>query len=115
MEWSSKMKNGLKNRIVSLLEGILTIFTSASLGFVSCLPSYAESTNNEYLPVDRDIHNTFSNDQEGETLLDASSQMELMNRIRQANTMENATSPSDAIDEALRSLYEQVIDDPIQE
>ena len=40
-------------------------------------------------------------------MLDATNPMELINRLRQATAMDDATSPSDAIDDALKALEEE--------
>ena len=102
------MKNSYRNGLFQLQEIAFSSFAVASIAIIGfILPSFAESSENEYLPENREIHNTFSEDQNDGTLLDASNQMELMQRIRQANTLLDATSPSDAIDEALQELYLQ--------
>jgi hypothetical protein len=38
------------------------------------------------------------------SLLDVTNPMELMNRLRNSSAMESATSPKDAVDEALRQF-----------
>lgn len=40
----------------------------------------------------------------GNNILDATNPIELMNRIRRATALDNATSPGDAVDAALRDL-----------
>ena len=54
---------------------------------------------------DRDIYNTLPGDskQKG-SVLDVTNPMELMRSLRQASSMNDATDPVDAIDEALREL-----------
>ncbi len=42
--------------------------------------------------------------QDKRSLLDVANPLELMNRLRNLNSMENATSPVDAIDRALKQL-----------
>lgn len=43
----------------------------------------------------------------GESILDATNPLELMNRLRRANSLNDATSPSSAIDQALRDFEAQ--------
>ena len=38
--------------------------------------------------------------------------MDFINRLRNATAMDNATSPSDAIDDALKALDSQELQDP---
>ena len=54
---------------------------------------------------DRDIYNTLPGEskQKG-SVLDVTNPMELMRSLRQASSMNDATDPVDAIDEALREL-----------
>jgi hypothetical protein len=40
----------------------------------------------------------------GNSVFDATNQIDLMNRIRRATALDNATPPADAIDAALREL-----------
>ncbi|WP_320667277.1 hypothetical protein [Prochlorococcus sp. MIT 1307] len=75
------------------------------------LPSLAESLGENQLPKEREIHNTFSGEKNG-ALLDATNPMDLINRLRRATAMEDATSPSDAIDDALKALDANELDNP---
>ena len=43
----------------------------------------------------------------GSSILDATNPMDLINRIRQSGAMDDATPPSDAIDEALKAFKEE--------
>ncbi len=70
----------------------------------------AEPDTKNEIPKDREIHNTFSDGQKKGTLLDATNPLELMNRLRQASAMENATNPSDAIDDAIKAFSDEEID-----
>ena len=56
------------------------------------------------LPQERDLYNTIPGSNQKDTILDATSPMDLMNRLRRATAMDDATTPSDAIDEALKAL-----------
>ena len=52
----------------------------------------------------RDVFQTVPGQKNQESALDATNPMELMNRLRRANAMNDATPPSDAIDAALKAL-----------
>ncbi len=52
---------------------------------------------------DRDIYNTLPGESK-KSVLDVTNPMELMRNLRQATSMNDATDPVDAIDEALREL-----------
>lgn len=68
------------------------------------IASNAQPNNSLDIPAEREIHNTFSTNEGGSSILDATNPMELLNRLRNATAMDNATEPSDAIDEALKAL-----------
>ena len=54
---------------------------------------------------DRDIYNTLPGESKKKgSVLDVTNPMELMRTLRQATSMNDATDPVDAIDEALREL-----------
>lgn len=53
---------------------------------------------------DRDIFNTLPDTKRQGSVLDATNPMELMQRLRQATSMNDATDPVDAIDAALRDF-----------
>ncbi len=55
-------------------------------------------------PKEREIYNTLPGGAKEGTLLDATNPMELMNRLRRASAMNDATAPADAIDQALQAL-----------
>ena len=55
-------------------------------------------------PQQRDVFQTVPGQKNQESVLDATNPMELMNRLRRANAMNDATTPADAIDAALRAL-----------
>ena len=95
---------------------ISTAFSVLALIFVVLpFPSHAQSAGNNDLSKQREIHNTFSSNQKNGSILDATNPMDLINRLRQATSMDNATSPSDAIDEALKLLDEQDIENASSE
>ena len=53
----------------------------------------------------RDIYNTFDSENQNEQGFPIDP-FDLMNRLKQAGAMENATTPSDALDEALNAFNE---------
>ena len=79
-------------------------------GFFQLKPSSAQETGLSDIPREREIHNTFSTNKDKGTILEATNPIELINRLRDATALDNATSPSDAIDEALRALEPQEIE-----
>ena len=52
----------------------------------------------------RDVFQTVPGQKNQESVLDATNPMELMNRLRRANAMNDATPPADAVDAALKAL-----------
>ena len=52
-----------------------------------------------------DIHNSFDSDEQKDEGIPMTP-MELMDRLRRAGAMNDATNPSDAIDDALSAFYE---------
>ena len=55
-------------------------------------------------PQQRDVFQTVPGLKNQESVLDATNPMDLMNRLRRANAMNDATPPADAIDAALKAL-----------
>ena len=78
--------------------------------FAVVSPSVGRPLDNDNLPEQREIHNTFSGNEKNGSILDATNPMELINRLRQATAMDNATSPSDAIDDALKAFDEEQLE-----
>jgi len=65
-------------------------------------PAEAQSPLSGYQsPAEQEIYNTEPGKPKG-TVLDATNPVDLINRLRQATYMDNATDPSDAIDAALK-------------
>ncbi len=56
------------------------------------------------LPQERELYNTLPGSDQKGTILDATNPMDLINQLRRATAMDNATSPSDAIDQALKAF-----------
>ena len=110
------MKNGLSDLPACFQEIIAILLSITSFGiFGFPFTVYAQSLEKEEFPDQLEIHDTFSSDENKGTLLDVSNQMDLMQRIKQKTAMEDATSPSDAIDEALRALDALQIEDSLKE
>lgn len=62
----------------------------------------AQSTMSGYqTPAEQELYNTSPGQPKG-TVLDATNPMDLINRLRQATAMDDATDPVDAIDAALK-------------
>ena len=57
-------------------------------------------------PAEQEIYNTEPGKPKG-SVLDATNPMDLLNRLRQVNAMNDATDPSDAIDAALKGWESQ--------
>ncbi len=107
------MKNELRYLFKSLRGGLFIWFSLAPIALLGLAPcSYAQTFGKTEVPQEREIHNTFSRDQKNGTILDATNPIELINRLRQANALENATTPSDAIDDALKAFNEDALELP---
>ena len=55
----------------------------------------------------REEREIYGNTNDNGSVLDAANPMDLMNRIRRSTAMDDATPPSDAIDEALKAFQNQ--------
>jgi hypothetical protein len=55
-------------------------------------------------PTQRSFSDYAPSQQDKRSLLDVTNPLELMNRLRNLNSMENATSPGDAVDRALKQF-----------
>ena len=87
--------------------GILVIAGSASL--LAPLPAAAQTSLSEngsgFQPEkDRGILDSTSGQNNEGTVLDATNPMQLMQRLRQATSLNDATDPVDAIDAALKAF-----------
>ncbi len=78
-----------------------------SSSFFAFITLPIQASQAEITPENNDIYEAFENNDKKDTLLDVSNPMELMNLLRRATAMENATPPSDAIDQALKILQEE--------
>ena len=79
--------------------------TGVCLGLTLFVDSvHAELSGLSERPEERELFNTLPGNNSKGTILDATNPMDLMNRLRRATALDNATSPSDAVDEALKAL-----------
>jgi len=70
----------------------------------------AQSTMSGYqTPAEQEIYRTTPGNPKG-SVLDATNPLDLINRLRQATAMDDATDPSDAIDAALKGWDAQTMD-----
>ncbi len=61
-------------------------------------------------PPERELYPPIPGSNDKGSILDATNPMDLINRLRRATAMDDATTPSDAIDEALRSFEAEATD-----
>jgi hypothetical protein len=73
---------------------------------VVSFPAFAQMSAYE-TPQERRIYSPDSAGSAGGSVLDATNPMDLLNRIRQSNAMDDATPPSDAVDAALKAYQLQ--------
>ena len=99
------MKKGICLPLKSLRALVLALVSMACLGGDSFfLPFMAQLSGTNELPQEFDLYDTLPVESSKGTILDATNPMEFLNRLRRATAMDNATSPSDAIDEAIKAL-----------
>ena len=100
------MKKPSKPKILKLVRICLTGI--ALFGFASTLAinkAQSEPSTAYEPPIsDNEFYDTLPGGDKRTSILDATNPMELMNRLQRASAMNNATSPSDAIDQALKAL-----------
>ncbi len=80
----------------------LGVLICAFCSFPHISPTRAQLTDDLNVPKQRQIHNTFAEDQEKG--IDATNPIKFLNKLRQATALDNATAPSDAIDDALKAF-----------
>jgi len=84
---------------IAACSALLTVSPSARSQTTLSQPNSIERNQ------DRDIYNTLPGESKNKgSALDVTNPMELMRSLRQATSMNDATDPVDAIDEALREL-----------
>ncbi len=64
----------------------------------------AQMENEIEIPQEKELFNTLPGGSQEGNILDATNPLDLMNQLRRATALDNATTPSDAIDEALKAL-----------
>lgn len=84
------------------LLGIVSLLSLTTAGDV--LAQQSPLTSGYQSTQERDVFQTEPGQKDKNSVLDATNPMELMNRLRRANAMNDATPPSDAIDAALKAL-----------
>ncbi len=90
--------------LLALVFFIPIFITNGRVFFYSRFTKIAEVKN--YSPDEkRDIYSTFDTEDQNEQGLPIDP-FDLMNRLKQAGAMNNATTPSDALDEALNAFNE---------
>ncbi len=75
-----------------------TASTGAYIGKAESIPSYQDQSRKS------EFFDTLPGGGDNGSILDATNPMDLMNRLKRATAMDNATNPSDAIDQALEAL-----------
>ncbi len=79
----------------------------ALFSFQILIPKIKAQVSGSYeLPQERELYQTSPSSSDNGSILEATNPLDLMNRLRRATAMDDATSPSDAIDEALK-IFEQ--------
>tara|TARA_B100000085_G_C18489073_1_gene490536 strand:+ start:370 stop:648 length:279 start_codon:yes stop_codon:yes gene_type:complete len=80
-------------------------FTSVALVLLALAPAaQAQMESTFQNKEERDIYGNGAPGADGGSILDATNPMDLINRIRQAGALDDATPPADAIDAALKAL-----------
>ncbi len=102
------MKNQAIGAVLGLRRlGVVTCPIACILFGLVALPSLAQLKGITHLAEERELYSTFPENNDKGSILDVTNPMELMNRLRRATAMDNATEPSDAIDQALKALEDQ--------
>ena len=80
-------------------------FTSIALVLLAQVPGVQAQMESSYQNrEEREIYGNGAQGADGDSILDATNPMDLINRIRQAGSLDDATPPADAIDAALKAL-----------
>ena len=80
----------------------ISILFIGSLTFIS--RAMAQVTDDFSNPEERELYETVPGQGKNKNILDATNPMDILNQLRRATAMDNATTPSDAIDAALKAL-----------
>ena len=86
----------------NIIHKCLTKSTPLVIIFIPLLSFQNNSLNAEYLSKELEIDNSTKTEKDSSVI--PSNPFELVEMIRRQNTMNDATNPSDAIDDALRSF-----------
>ncbi len=110
------MNNPLLLVYQAILKLRLSGLTILVLGLTSfAADSFAQVSGEITNPEERELYETIPGQSKQKSILDATNPLELMNRLRSISALDNATSPSDAIDDALRAFEEAGQLSPIQD
>ena len=101
----------INGQLLLTLSCLAPILITAGQVFSSSRTIRISEVNNYSIDEKRDIYSTFDTEDQIDQGLPIDP-FDLMNRLKQAGAMDNATTPSDALDEALnafdQSVYENV-------
>ena len=86
------------------IQSPITQLVSIGLLLFNVSPSFAEVPNEKGISRQSELYNTLPGENQKDSILDATNPMELINRLRRATAMDNATPPSEAIDQAIKAL-----------
>ena len=92
------LPTSLRPHLLGLISALALVTSADALAQESSMSSGYQS------PQQRDVFQTVPGQKKQDSVLDATNPMELMNRLRRANAMNDATPPADAIDAALKAL-----------
>ena len=88
----------------SLFAGMFLRFTSIALVLLAQVPGVQAQMESSYQNTEeREIYGNGAQGADGDSILDATNPMDLINRIRQAGSIERRHTTSDAIDAALKA------------
>ena len=80
-------------------------FTSIALVLLAQVPGVQAQMESTYQNrEEREIYGNGAQGADGDSILDATNPMDLINRLRQSGMMDDATPPSDAVDAALKAF-----------
>ena len=82
---------------------LIYLFVALS-SFLDLEVGKANSLDQSKSAQERELYSTMPGDNSNNTILDVTNPMDLMNKLRRATAMDNATVPSDAIDQALEAF-----------
>ncbi len=71
------------------------------------LGAKAQLNSDFQTPVERELYESSPGGSDKNSIFDATNPMQLMNILRRATAMDDATPPSDAVDQALRAFENQ--------